>query len=208
VFVTDIGSHTVNMASLAGGYANFTPLGTAGFFSNPYGIAVDANDDLFVSDIGYSAVREISLIDGWTTISTPGNGFYVPIGTAVDSQGNIFVADTDNSEVKKVSQTIGDFGPVPVSTTSAYPISMTFFFDAPTNLGSTAIFQNSSLSDFSDAGTGTCQPNTPYAGVSTCTVDVLFTPQQAGLRSAVVELLDGSGFVIAAGPIEGTGVSE
>jgi sugar lactone lactonase YvrE len=214
LFVTDIGNHTVNLSyagsSPSTSYTSSAPLGTAGFFSNPYGVAVDADDDLFVTDVGYGAVREISLIDGWTSISTPSSGLAIPIGAAVDASGNIFVTDTNNNSVKEITQTGGNFGSINVGNTSSYAISMSFFFNAPTSLGSYAILTGTGGTpspDFSDAGTGTCYPNTPYAGISTCTVNVLFNPQQSGMRSATVELLDYSGVLLASGIIQGVGVS-
>jgi DNA-binding MarR family transcriptional regulator len=42
-------------------YTTSAPLGGLGFFANPYGVAVNGNDNLFVSDVGYSAVRETQL---------------------------------------------------------------------------------------------------------------------------------------------------
>lgn len=210
LFVTDIGKHTVNLLTTADGYTSVRPLGSNGFFDNPYGVAVDSYDNLFVSDLGYGAVRQIALIDGWTTISTPVYGLDVPIGTAVDHNGNIFVADTNNNLVKEVSQGRGVFGQVKLGNSSTYAISMTFFFETPTTLGSTAIvgLDGSATTDFYDALTGSCMPNTPYAGVSTCTVDVLFTPKQSGVRVASVELLDNSGIVLASGIVQGTGFAQ
>jgi hypothetical protein len=84
---------------------------------------------------------------------------------------------------------------------------MTFFFDAPTMLGSTGIVGPGGLAsaDFTDAGTGTCFPGTPYAGVSTCTVDVIFTPHQSGASTATVRLLVGSE-LLASGTVQGVGV--
>ena len=88
---------------------------------------------------------------------------------------------------------------------------MSFFFDAPYTVGSTAILTTGGVgpsADFTDAGTGTCYSNTPYAGISTCTVDVMFTPQVATTRSASVELFDTNGNLLAAGPVQGLGVSQ
>jgi hypothetical protein len=69
-----------------------------------------------IDDVGYSAAREIALIDGWSTISTPGNGLAVPIGGPVDASGDIFVADTNNNAVREISQTGGNLGSVTVGS--------------------------------------------------------------------------------------------
>jgi streptogramin lyase len=208
VFVTDVGNRTVNLLA-AGNRSIVTPLAPSGFFYMPYGIAVDAHDNLFISDVGYGAIREISLSDDWTSICGDGYGFYVPVGVAVDKAGNMFIADTDNGQVKKISEVNGDFGSVQLSKSSPNPISMTFFFDEPYTIGSTAIVgqDGAASADFTDAGTGTCWANTPYAGITTCTIDVVFTPHQSGPSSASVELLDTSGNPLASGMVQGIGAS-
>lgn len=211
LFVTDTGYRTVNElfagSNMANSYTTVNPLARS-LFSSPYGVAVDANDDLFVTDAGYNAVREISLIDDWSSINTSGSGLNLPIGVAVDGAGNLYVADTDNNVVKQISETGGNFGSVTVGSASTYSISMYFFFDAATTLGSTAVLTGGAPGlDFADAGTGTCFSQTPYGAVTTCTVDVTFTPTQSGLRTGLVELLDGSGNVLAAGLIEGVGLA-
>ncbi len=209
VFVSDVSNGSVKEILAGGGYSTVNNLG-GGFFDNPYGLAVDANDDLFVSDIGFGALKEISEVDSFTTVSAPGPGLNLPIGVAVDTSGNIFVADTDNNAVKEISQVGGNFGSVAIGGSSASTISMVFFFDASTTLGSMAVLaqQGGAASfDFANAGTGSCRPNTTYAANGTCSVDVIFAPTQSGTRSGVVELLDGSGNVLAVGPVQGTGVA-
>jgi hypothetical protein len=70
----------------------------SGFYF-PQGVAVDAAGNVFVSDSGHNAVKEV-LPDG--TTRTIGSGFYFPQGVAVDAVGNVFVADTFNNAVKEV----------------------------------------------------------------------------------------------------------
>jgi hypothetical protein len=74
-----------------------TTLGSG--FSNPFGVAVDAAGDVFVTDHGNNAVKEI-LPGG--TIQTIGSGFLIPYGVAVDAAGDVFVADGNNNAVKEV----------------------------------------------------------------------------------------------------------
>jgi hypothetical protein len=180
------------------------------FFVNPYGIAVDANDNLFVTDVEFEAVREISLIDGWTTIATPSDELNLPLAVAVDAADNVYVADTGNNAVKEFSSVSGNFGSVNVITTSPTIVSMYFFFDVPTTLGSTAIVYpgGATNAEFTDAGTGTCWSNTPYTANATCRVDVSFTPTQTGARSGLVELFDTSGNLLASGAVQGFGVAQ
>ncbi len=76
------------------------PLGSG--FSNPYGVAVDANGNVFVADKNHSAVKEILAAGGYTTVNTLGSGFSDPYDVAVDATGNVFVADTGNNAVKEI----------------------------------------------------------------------------------------------------------
>jgi sugar lactone lactonase YvrE len=208
VFVTDVSEHQVKEIVAAGGYSTVDTIGSS-FFVNPYGIAVDAKDDLLVTDPSFYAVREVSLVDGWTTVFTPGDNLNLPIGVAVDGAGDVFIADTYNNMVKEMSLVGGNFGSVNVGSASPFIVSMNFFFDASTTLGSTTVVYASGGHnlEFTDAGTGTCWANTPYTANATCTVDISFTPNQTGTRGGAVELLDGSGNVLATGVVQGTGVA-
>jgi streptogramin lyase len=74
-----------------------------GGLSNPHGISVDANGDVFVADTGNNAVKEIPhACRAAGCIVTVANGFNGPYGVAVDKNGNLFVADTGNNAVKKI----------------------------------------------------------------------------------------------------------
>ena len=75
-------------------------------FSIPIDVAVDSNGDVFVSDRGDNAVKEIVAVNGQvsssSTVETVASGFNGPIGVAVDSSGDVFVADNGNSAVKEI----------------------------------------------------------------------------------------------------------
>ncbi len=73
-------------------------------FTNPSGVAVDSQGDVFVTDIGALNVYEIvavnGLVSGGSTVNTlaaPGSGYGSPRGVAVDSAGDVFVADAGNA---------------------------------------------------------------------------------------------------------------
>ena len=76
-----------------------------GNFSNPYGVALDANGNVFVADTFNNQVKEILAAGGYVTVNTlaQANGnFSGPFSVAVDANGNVFVADTDNTVVKEI----------------------------------------------------------------------------------------------------------
>jgi len=84
-------------------------------FSSPYGLAMDANGDIYVGDIVNNCIRKITVSTG--TVSTfAGTGtqglsngpaatatFYFPCGVAFDSKGNLFVAELKNNTIRKIA---------------------------------------------------------------------------------------------------------
>jgi sugar lactone lactonase YvrE len=112
-----------NLASVAGNVTTFAGSGIAGYmdgtgtsalFSNPGGMAVDAQGNIYVSDTFNNRIRKITPAGVVTTVA--GNGtagyldtdaadaeFYAPQGLAVDGQGNIYVADFGNNVIREIS---------------------------------------------------------------------------------------------------------
>ncbi len=89
--------------------------GTAARFDQPFGIAVDGNGNVYVSDASANTIRKITSAGVVTTLagrwgssgSTDGSGtsarFTVPYGVAVDSTGSVYVVDHGNHTIRKVS---------------------------------------------------------------------------------------------------------
>jgi sugar lactone lactonase YvrE len=82
-------------------------------FSDPRGIAIDADGNLYISDS--HRVRKItpggmvSTLAGSTQGITDADGsaarFNIPTGLVVDADGNIYVADDNNERIRKVTPT-------------------------------------------------------------------------------------------------------
>ncbi len=91
---------------------------TAAGLANPYGVAVDASGDLYISEYDGARVREVDGATGIiTTIAGTGIPGYSgddgpatdaelggPVGLALDADGNLLIADFDSSVVRKVWQ--------------------------------------------------------------------------------------------------------
>ncbi len=105
--------------SILAGHESFVgavdgPVATARFY-HPTGLAVDAQDNLYVADSWNHTVRMISsggvvsTLAGKATVSGTANGaasearFNDPDDLAVDGQGNIYVADMYNHVIRKIS---------------------------------------------------------------------------------------------------------
>jgi uncharacterized delta-60 repeat protein len=70
-------------------------------FNQPYGIAVQANGKILITEAFNNAIKRMNA-DG-TAIETLGSGFNGPRGVAVQSDGKILVADTSNNAIKRMN---------------------------------------------------------------------------------------------------------
>jgi sugar lactone lactonase YvrE len=111
-----IGGEVEEIAYSGGSYGTPAAVGTG--FVQPYGVAVDATGNVFVTDTGNSTLKEIPYSGG--SYSAPvliGVGFNQPRGVAVDVAGNLFVADYGNNVVKEIPYSAGNYGtPVVIGT--------------------------------------------------------------------------------------------
>ncbi len=125
VYVADTFNHTIRkvtpagvvttLAGLAGSYGSSNGTGSAARFDEPFGVAVDAGDNVYVADSYNYTIRKVTPGGVVTTPaglvassgSSDGTGsaarFYNPSGVAVDSGGNVYVADKNNCTIRKVT---------------------------------------------------------------------------------------------------------
>jgi sugar lactone lactonase YvrE len=125
VYVADTGNHMIRkitpegvVSTLAGtaqqpGSADGT--GNAARFNSPWGITVDANGNLYVSDSGNHTIRRVTAAGAVTTVAgTAGSAgsqdaaaanarFNSPRGLSVGSGGSVYVADYGNSVIRLVT---------------------------------------------------------------------------------------------------------
>ncbi len=132
----------------ADGYATVTSLGGSFPFFEPFGLALDSNGNVFVSDLGAylsqtgnSIVYEIPAAGGYTTVNTLASGFPfdLPASMATDASGNVLVADLgdgsgNNSAVYQILASSGytNVNTLPSSTT--YPQARALGLDANGNI--------------------------------------------------------------------------
>ena len=130
VYVADFGNHVIRKITPAGVVTTFAgQMGVAGTndglatatakFQHPYGVAVDTDGTVYVTERDNHTIREIQWIWGFGySVSTlagqagvagtnDGVGtaahFNAPHGIAVDHAGNLFVADAGNAMIRKVT---------------------------------------------------------------------------------------------------------
>src|SRR6266702_4710131 len=71
-------------------------IASAGKLIQPYGIVLDANNNVFVSDTGAGAIIRIDSATGAQTVVAAGAKLGIPFGIAVDSRGDILVANGES----------------------------------------------------------------------------------------------------------------
>lgn len=121
LYVTDPGNYKIrkitpsgNVSTLAGstqGY--FDGEGIYAKFNNPFGIAIDPDGNLYVSDYFYHNIRKITPLGFVSTFAGSTQGFADgvgsnakfnhPTGLAADAAGNIYVADSYNAKIRKIT---------------------------------------------------------------------------------------------------------
>lgn len=125
LYVADLGNDVIRKINIASGaVSTYAGTGTAGLdngpassatFNEPYGMALDASGNIYVTDILNNCIRKITVSTG--TVSTfAGTGaqgltngpaasatFYHPLGCTFDSGNNMYVSDTYNNVIRRVS---------------------------------------------------------------------------------------------------------
>jgi sugar lactone lactonase YvrE len=125
VYVADSQNHTVRKINASGEVTTLAGTRTAGStdgagtsasFNSPYGVAVDADANVYVADMDNHRIRKITPAGEVTTLagsqrgSADGSGpaalFYWPAGiavVAVDTNGQLYIADSLNHMIRKMA---------------------------------------------------------------------------------------------------------
>jgi sugar lactone lactonase YvrE len=98
-----------------GGFSGDGGAATAAELNEPWGLAVDSRDNLFIADANNHRVRKVApdgtivTVAGVGTAGFSGDGGAAtaaqldrPIGVAVDSQGSLFIVDSLNGRIRNV----------------------------------------------------------------------------------------------------------
>ena len=141
IYIADSGNNRVRKVSPGGTITTFAGTGGGGFsgdggpatsapVSNPQGVAVDRQGNVYISDASNNRVRKVS--GGGTIMTVAGGGSSLgdggpatsaqlssPWGVAVDGQGNVYIADYGHSRVRKVTAGASATTPSPVTGTTS-----------------------------------------------------------------------------------------
>jgi sugar lactone lactonase YvrE len=121
-YIGDVANHGIRkiaadgmVTTLAGGRKGFSDRkGNLAMFNHPYGVAVDAENNVYVADSYNNRIRKITPDGSVSTLGGNGNDgfvdgkssaaeFFVPIGIVVDKHSNVYVGDEGNSSIRKIS---------------------------------------------------------------------------------------------------------
>jgi trimeric autotransporter adhesin len=216
--IRKVNATTGIITTVAGsGYCGYNGdgLGTSVGVGYPQGVAVDANDNLFISDY-YYRIRWVSPSGFVTTIA--GNGtagyfgdggvataaeLYIPAGVALDTAGNILVADEYNFRVRSISAfpalstSVGSlaFGLTSVGQTSS-PQTVTVSAYGPVTVSNVSVSANYSEADNCPAS---------MANGTTCTLYAYFVPTASGSLNGNITL-NSNGFFSQTNTVSMTGL--
>jgi sugar lactone lactonase YvrE len=124
------GGAVTTLAGSPGNPGSTDGLGAAARFNHPSSLAVDGAGNVYVADLGNSAIRRIDSTGNVTTLggspgqvgSTDGTGsvsrFKNPYGVALDGAGNLYVSDSGNNTIRKGI-------PAMLSTIATQPVPQT-----------------------------------------------------------------------------------
>jgi len=157
-------------------------------FNLPWGVAVDANGNVYVGDTSNCTIRRITPAGMVSTFAgTPGvrgyaDGigsaaqFFYPAGLAVDGSGNVYVADEDNFAIRKITPdgVVTTLAGSPLGGGEVDGTGSAVQFDLPTGVavdGSGNVYvadnQNSSIRRVTPSGVVTTvagkQPHPPWS---------------------------------------------
>jgi NHL repeat-containing protein len=110
MYVSDTNNQRVQVYTFSGSVPVYhSTIGVTGasgsdnsHFNNPYRLAVDSSNRVYVTDLNNNRVQRCTFSGGWTCVTFHG-GLNGPQGITIDGSNNVFIADTWNGNIVKCS---------------------------------------------------------------------------------------------------------
>jgi hypothetical protein len=182
----------------------YNALATSCVLSSPTMVALDAANNIYITDNGFDTVMQVNAITGIMTAvaGTNGAGYSGDGGpalsaamtgiraAAVDTAGRLYITDATNARIREVSQGVLIFVGEPVGDTSA-PKAMTLVNTGNAALnftGGAPVFGGTNPGDFAidtASSLNTCNQTSLAPGAS-CAVAITYSPTGSGIRTATL----------------------
>jgi sugar lactone lactonase YvrE len=126
-YIADMANHCIRKVSSSGLITTIAGTGSSGYsgdggpasaaqLSEPFGVTLDANGNLYIADRANHRIRKVNPSGIITTVAGTGSNGYSgdgstatasqlrsPTGVAVDGSGNLYIADRDNQRIRMVN---------------------------------------------------------------------------------------------------------
>lgn len=184
---------------------------------SPEGIAVDGAGNVFITDAGANTILRVDAKSGMLSRAGFATDLNSPGALTIDRSGDVFLADRGNTRVLEfpgaaapalagaitISPAQFDFGAEPKGgATAAQVFTLTNNSASAISLSTTNItFTGTNSADFSE--TTNCVPQ--VAAGASCQINVTFTPQASGARTAVLQVMDTDPSSPQTAQVSGTG---
>ena len=199
---------------------------TSATFSNPQGVGVDINGNVYVADFGSNLIREVTALGAVTTIAGQGNvpgfmdgaalnaTFEQPSGLFLDSLGNVYVADGGNNTIRElisgmVSTFAGVVGtlPTPVTITASAQADPAISTTTTATVIMAPAFTQLAVPSQATVTPGGSVTFTPHFAFGTATMDNGVGPLTSGVQVTLGPLLTTTTFSITLVNAAGTTVT-
>ena len=112
LYVADLSNHRIRKVDTSGTITTIAGTGTAGStgdsgpavnaqLNNPYGVALDGSDNLYIADGNNHRIRKVDTSGTITTVAGTGT-LNLPASVALDGSDNLYVAEPGNHRIRKV----------------------------------------------------------------------------------------------------------
>jgi hypothetical protein len=201
-----ISSSTAAVYKLTNSSGSYTLSSLGSGWNSPSSTAVDFAGNLWVTDYGSGTVYLLTTTNGTSYTQTAYTTISRLRTLTVNKTGEVYgLAYSSGYAVIYAGGSAPHFLGAYNVGTAAPTVTVQVSFPSSTAVSSFSVTtQGTSGLDITNAGTGTCTPQT-YAPNSTCTVNIAFTPTAVGVRSGVLQLMGSGGTVLASNYFYGIG---
>jgi len=237
LYIADWFNNRIRMVDLSGiittvagnggyGYSGDNGPATSAELYAPFGVALDASGNLYISAQYNYRIREVNTLGIISTVAGAGTcGFsgdngpatsaelVLSSGVAMDTSGNLYIADVANDRIRKVSEvnpslngTITNFPTTAVGTSAAVQNVLIETTATETITSISAPVSQGGFQEFSVGAITGCAIGASSPSGTICIVPITFTPAYPGFRQIPLQVVTSAGNVsfglqgVATGP--------